>query len=335
MANPLVAKALEGDNRQLTLLGAQGMLPLPVEELIPLQIELATSDDDEIADVARQALAQTESRVITDFVSRHANEAQLSFFAARSSDNEVLEAIIRRRDVPGDLLASVASRLSADLQESLLLRQDLIVDHPEILDALEDNENLSSYAKRRVAEYRRHLLGEAPDAPGPGEPAEKKPDDEAVQEAIEAVRDEPAEGEIDEITGLSESQIRLLPVPVRRKLTRGASRSLRSILIRDSNKTVALAVLESNPMSDSEIEQIARSRSVIADVVEQIAQTRQWVSKYPIMHALVTNPKTPTGVAVRLLSRLSVRDLQNLARDRNVPAAVRSRAKRLHRVKSA
>ena len=49
--------------------------------------------------------------------------------------------------------------------------------------------------------------------------------------------------------------------------------------------------------------------------------------------ALIFNPRTPLPTAMRLIPRLSVRDLKDLGRDRNVPDAVRSTALRLYRIK--
>lgn len=46
------------------------------------------------------------------------------------------------------------------------------------------------------------------------------------------------------------------------------------------------------------------------------------------------NPRTPVGISVRLVARLSVRDLKMLSKDRNVPEPVRSAAGRLYRIKS-
>ena len=60
-------------------------------------------------------------------------------------------------------------------------------------------------------------------------------------EAVERVRELPQGGESDQRTGLSETQIRSLPLPVRLKLCRGASRTLRSILVKDINPNVALS----------------------------------------------------------------------------------------------
>jgi hypothetical protein len=331
--SPLVEQALSGENRQLTLLAAQGMLPIAPEELIPLQVRLAGNRDGEVAEAAQQALADAETRFLLPFLGREASQDVLRYFAAHPPDTSVVECILRRRDVPPSILEQLAPRLRQDLQEVLLLRQDLVVRRPTILEALESNPNLSAYARRRIVEYREHLVPrERKAAPAPV--AVEEVTEEEVAEAIAQVMEEPAEGQVDEVTGLSEAQIRLLPMQIRLRLARGASRSLRQLLVRDSNKQVALAVLRNNPLTDQEIELIARSRAVLDDVLEEIARHREWARKYPIKHALVLNPKTPVAVAVRLVPQLPVRDLRNLSRDRNVADAVRSTAMRLYRLKS-
>jgi hypothetical protein len=148
------------------------------------------------------------------------------------------------------------------------------------------------------------------------------------------VRGEPPAGEQDEITGLTEGQIRMLPVGVRMRLSRGAARTLRTILIRDNYPPVAVSVLENNTWSDQELESLSRNRSVAIEVLESITRKREWVRKYPIMLGIVSNPRTPVSAALKLLPALGTRDLRNLSRDRNVSDAVRSTAVRLYRMKT-
>ena len=69
------------------------------------------------------------------------------------------------------------------------------------------------------------------------------------------------------------------------------------------------------------------------DVLLEVSKRREWVSRYTICRALITNPKTPVGISVRLMPKLSVRDLKLTARDRNVADAVRSSATRLYTIK--
>ena len=334
--SPLVEQVLSGTNRQLTLLAARGMLPLPPSELVDLQVNLAASDDAEVARLAAEALAGIESRVLVPYLAEAPGEV-LRWFADNSRNRDVIEALLRRRDVPHDVLLLLAPQLPADLQESFLLRQDRITAAPELLAALEANPQLSAFAQRRIREYRQHLLGAglvAPAAPPPDDTLTEAEEHE-VAVAIAAVRAVAPEGEVDhERTNLSEGQIRMLPVSVRLKLARSAPRTLRQFLVRDSSTLVALAVLQNNPISDQEAEMYAKSRSVVPDVLERIGKNRQWVGRYPVMLALVQNPRTPLPMALGLMSRVSVKDLRNMAKDRNLPEAVRSAAIRLYRVKS-
>lgn len=335
--SPLVEQVLSGTNRQLTLLAARGMLPLPPSELVELQVRLAAGDDAEVVALASEALQGIEPRVLVPYLAEAPPEV-LRWYGAHSRNREVIEALLRRRDVPHDVLLTLAPQLPADLQETFLLRQDRITAAPELLAALETNPQLSAFAQRRIREYREHLVGAgivAPAAPTGAREEIVEADDQEVEAAIAAVRAMAAEGEVDhERTQLSEGQIRLLPVSVRLRLARSAPRTLRQFLIRDSSSLVALAVLQSNPLSDQEVEQYAKSRNIVPEVLERIGKNRQWVARYPVMLALVQNPRTPLPLALSLMSRVAVRDLRIMAKDRNLPEAVRASALRLYRTKS-
>ncbi len=333
-----VEELLTGDNREVQLLIARGLFPLPPSELVEIQVRLCGSADEELARAAQESLEQLDSKIATDVVEETSSHEVMAFFAAHREHPVVLEAILRNRDASPATLAAMAPQLSPELQEILLLRQDLIVDNPQILDRLEENPRLSSYTERRVHEFREHLVRLEPQAPPEAveEVEEELPEatEKEVEEAIAAARDLPASGETDEVTGLSEAQIRSLPVPVRMKLARGAPRSLRAILIKDKSSMVAVAVLNGNALTESEVELISSNRSVAEEVLTMIANSRQWSRKYNIVHALVRNPRTSVGLAVRLTPRLSLRDLRNLSRDRNVPEAVRNTAARLYKIKA-
>lgn len=328
----LLEQVRSGTNRQLQLLAADGLLPLPPEQLIPLLVDLAGGADPEVAQRADKSLRGADVRVVKPFLEREAGPEVLAYFAASSVHPLVIEAILRRRDVPRPLLATLARRLPPELQELLLLRQDAILELPAILEELEDNPQISPYAQRRIAEYRQHLLPQVPR--GRLVEQAEEIDDEELWAAVEQARATPPSGEVDEEkTKLSEGQIRGLPVPVRLKLARGAPRSLRGILMRDQNPQVALMALLVNAVSEQEIEMTAASRVVVAEVLEAIAKKRDWVQRYSVAKNLVWNPRTPLPIAVRLIARISVRDLRELSRDRNVADAVRSTALRLYRIK--
>lgn len=316
-------------------MAARGLLPVPPEELIPLQVRLSGYPDEDVAREADESLQDTEPKLLASYLAREAPLWVLKYFARHSRHPVVLEAMLRRRTMPRELLVDLATELGEDLQEILLLRQDAIVEQPEILDALERNPSLSNYARRRIREYREHLLPRKKEKPETkDEKTSEEPSEEEVQSALDEARERTAGGERDEDqTGLSETQIRSLPIPVRLKLARGASRTLRSILVRDPNPKVAVSVVKNNPISEQEVEVLCHNRSICEEVLEEIARHREWVRKPQVMLALVQNPRTPPPVALRYVPRLSVRELRDLSRNRNVPQVIRSRAEGLYKIK--
>ena len=340
----LVERVLSGEHPRLEELAAQGVLPLPREDLLRLQIRLAGSDRPELAATARATVKEQSVPFLLDFIRHEAGKEEVSFFLRSSTDTSLIEAAIQHRSLDAELLEEVAPRLDERGQEVLLLRQDLIRESPTVLEALASNPKLTSYSRRLIGEYERHLLvsEEKPLPPPPeAEPSEPHPLDpegewseEETQEVDEAIADVlenvEAEGEFDERTGLTEGQVRMLPLPVRAKLARGAGRTLRGILVRDSNPQVAVAVLKGSAFSEAEAEIVSSNRYVATEVLQEIGLRRDWVMKYQIMSNLVKNPRTPIAMAIKLMPRLSVRDLGFLRRDRNVPDAVRQMAARLH-----
>jgi hypothetical protein len=102
-------------------------------------------------------------------------------------------------------------------------------------------------------------------------------------------------------------------------LARKASKEARSILIRDSNKLIQLAVVNSPKITESEILAIASNRQVNDDVLKEIAMNKEWLRNYQIRLALVNNPKTPLSIAMAQVTYLNRRDLSLLAKSKGVP----------------
>jgi len=331
----LVEEVLAGRNRELQILAAKGLAPLPPETLISLQIKLALSGDMELATLANTSLGELEPTIVAQVMEDHGDEGDLTYFAETSDHPLVLETVIRHRQSSSDTLKVIAKRASPDLQEILLLRQDIIIDDPGVLEELEQNPELSSYSTRRIGEYRQHLLFRKKIIEEL--PVEEEIDEvtnEEVLEAIDRVRREiePA-GEEEDLTGLTEVQIRALSVKIRIKLARHAGRTMRNILVRDKNPLVARTVMLESMLTDSELELIAGSHSVVDDVFQIIGRNERWLQKYAVLSAMAKNPRVNIGVAIRLVPRLSVRDLRALRRDYNVAQEVRRTADRLYKIK--
>jgi hypothetical protein len=106
------------------------------------------------------------------------------------------------------------------------------------------------------------------------------------------------------------------------------SREMRAILVRDSNKMIAAAVLSSPRLTDSEVESFARMSSVGEEVLRVIGSNRSWMKRYGIVVGLTKNPKTPVALSLNLMSRLNDKDLSALSVDRNIPEPLRVAARR-------
>jgi hypothetical protein len=129
---------------------------------------------------------------------------------------------------------------------------------------------------------------------------------------------------------LNISQIILkMTIPQKVKLAFTGAKEARGILIRDSSKIIATAVLDNPRISIGEVEFFAKSANLSEDVIRKIGTNQEWSKKYSIAVALVNNPKTPVGVSMSLVHRMTDKDLGVLEKSRNVPEAVRSSARGL------
>ena len=100
----------------------------------------------------------------------------------------------------------------------------------------------------------------------------------------------------------------------------------RALLVRDNNKQVSAAAIQSPQVTASEAAEIAKSKEVSEEVLRFIGNKRDWIKSGEVKHNLCFNPKTPPGITIRFLSHLRLDELRHLAKNRNVPAQIRSNA---------
>ena len=109
---------------------------------------------------------------------------------------------------------------------------------------------------------------------------------------------------------------RLAELNVPQKMARATkgTREERAILIRDPNKLIAVAVLSSPKLTDSEVEAIAKMSSVSDEILRIISTNRNWMKSYVVVAALARNPKTPLAVSMNLLQPAEREGSQDAAR---------------------
>ncbi|MBA3806343.1 MAG: hypothetical protein H0X14_11615 [Acidobacteria bacterium] len=249
----------------------------------------------------------------TSEAERRARETRREFFEKERGAQQIADELRARGQTAAAEFFESAEVVAAD--DSFVVEDAwLIAGHIEVAD--EDIDD-SWLALERIE----HLLEES--------------FEQRTANAERVIADARLEG--DEVSPERISLIRrvmLMGVKDRIKLGMKGDREARAILIRDSNKLVAMSVLHNPRITDHEVENIAAMRTVSDEVLRKIGQTRAWARSYPIILNLVRNPRTPIATAVTILSRIQTRDLQGISQNRNVSEAVRRQAFRLVQTRS-
>lgn len=186
------------------------------------------------------------------------------------------------------------------------------------------SDQLSSFLGRADIpdEIRRFFAerGVQPGTPGP---------DDVAEPLLDTSGDPPPLPEGDGGTGPDNAAlISTLPIMERLKLAMKGTREQRAVLIRDPNKLIAVAVLSSPKLSESEVEAFTRMGNVSDEVLRIIGHNRSWTRNYGVMLGLVRNAKTPPAISLNMLGRLNERDIKMVSVDRNVPEALRVAARK-------
>jgi hypothetical protein len=173
---------------------------------------------------------------------------------------------------------------------------------------------------------------ETPNAPAPvTTPASPSPTATAARPAV-AVKKPPIHQEGKRENTLQ--KINNLDVKGRIQLAMKGSREERSILIRDGTKVVALAVLESVKLTDSEVESFASQKNVLEAVLRAIPMKRRYAKNYAVIRNIVFNPRTPLDASLGLMKHLLVQDLRNLSANKEVSDTIRKLALKMFKQKS-
>jgi hypothetical protein len=114
---------------------------------------------------------------------------------------------------------------------------------------------------------------------------------------------------------------------------KGGSEARRT-LIRDTNKVVQRAVLQSPRLTDQEVEAFASMSSLTDEILRLIAGNRAFRKNYVVVRNLINNPKTPLDVTLHMLPMLNPQDLKKLTTNKNVPETLRTTASKLQRTRA-
>jgi len=225
---------------------------------------------------------------------------------------------VRLLFVVGDHATRAGRRLLSprhlrELVPDIAERQVYLCGPPALAAALEHSTSLTADQKNQLREIH-----------GPGHPL----DEAALAEAAAAAEPDAARRQtlLQRLAKMTVSQRVQFAI-------KGGSEARRT-LIRDNNKVVQRAVLQSPRLTDQEVEAFASMSSLTDEILRLIAGNRVFRKNYVVVRNLINNPKTPLDVTLHMLPMLNPQDLKRLAINKNVPETLRTTAYKLQRIRA-
>ena len=349
-----VAKVVGGAG-PAKLMAVRGMAPLRPAELLVAIYQLSFDADLAIRTAAEAAPAGFPDNVINPPLGEALPAPLLHFFAARLPDQRksALEKILYNPATADETFVMLAGRMDESLLEVVAQNEVRLLRCPAIVEALFSNKQARMSSVNRAVELcaRNGVRLEAVPAfdeivnairqdPEATQAAAVDGRFQAALTAAEAASagDGAPEAPGDEETapeeskrpgGMSFIKFDYLKLFEKIRLATVGNAYCRKMLIRDSNKLVAMTVIRSPQITSMEIQRIAGSTNVCDDVIRYIANSRECSKNYAVKLALLTNPKCPLGSSLRFLTYLHQDDLRNISRSKNVPGALATSAKKL------
>ena len=349
----------------IKLFAAQGLIPIPQDDLIPLQILLRKDSDAAISSAARTSLLKVAEDTWIRLVEKKDPSRDVLYFCLEqpSFPEIIRERILLNHSVPDEIIRHIALHETGTNLDLIINNQVRLLRQNGILQALEQNSHLTIDQKRRIDEFKaefifkkqiaRHessldevvslpledILARIPTLDAEAQKmileADSKPDveiltDQQVQQELQKIFSPEELGEIPEEIFTTYQRILKMSQGEKLRAALFGTKAERGILVRDHNKQVSSMVLKNPKITDPELENFAQMRNLDSEILRQMGQSRDCVKKYPVILSLVKNPKTPSPVSLNLLKLLREMDLRNITRDRNIPDLIRHQAKRLY-----
>ena len=278
-------------------------------------LAVLVGDPDEM--VSARAQDAVLSQPIESFVEairrEHALPALFSYAAKNLSDKPgVCDAMVQNKNCPAEYLIPVVRYLSTIGIQSLMEELDRISESPALASALEQSSSVTIEQRNQLKELH-----------GPGNPI----DEVALAEAAAA-----AESDLARRQTLIQRLAKMTVAQRVQFAMKGGSEARRT-LIRDNNKVVQRAVLQSPRLTDQEVEAFASMSSLTDEILRLIANNRNFRKNYTVVRNLINNPKTPIDVSLHMLPILNPIDLKRLTTNKNIPETLRTTANKLHRTR--
>jgi hypothetical protein len=312
---PLSAELLEQlrrglGTRERKLAICSGSLHLEPADRAVILLAFSADEDTMIAEHAQQALISEPAESFLQAIQKENTPVTLLHYSARNYADKpgIADALARNKNCPAEELIPVVPHLSAAGVKFLMDELDRVSASHTLANVLEHSPVATLEQKRLLEEMRGTGVDEA-----------------ALLEGVAAVEPDKHKQKtlLERLSKMTVSQ------RVQLALKGGAGE--RRTLIRDSNKVVQRAVLQSPRLTDREVESFSAMTSLTDEILRLIANNRTFRKNYGVIKSLVNNPKTPLDVTMHMLPMLNPMDLKMLTTNKNVPETLRSTALKMIR----
>jgi hypothetical protein len=286
--------------------GGAHLMPADRAEILTVLIH---DPDEMVATRAQDALLSFPAESMVEALRRETALPALFSYAARNMADKpgIAEAMVQNKHCPAEYLVPLVRHLSTAGIQALMEELDRVSASPALAAALEHSTSLTADQKTQLHELRSSAI-----------------DHGALAEA--ALEAEPDLGKRQTLL----QRLATMTVAERVQFAIKGGAEARRTLIRDANKVVQRAVLQSPRLTDQDVEAFAQMSSLTDEVLRLIAKNRNFRKNYVVVKNLMNNPKTPLDVSLHMLPMLNPLDLKKLCNNKNIPETLRTTANKLH-----
>src|SRR5262250_1747486 len=298
-------------SREHKLAVCTGGVQVAAPDLAEVLSVLALDSDELVASRARESILSLPIQSFVEALNRETALEPLFQYAATNLAGKppVLNAMIKNKSCGAEHLLPVVPHLSTLDIQALMEELERVVDSRDLVSALERSSSVTLEQKAQLNE----LL------------SDEKPDQAALALAAEDL-----EMDEDKRKTLLQ-QISAMTVAQRVKFAMKGAADARRVLIRDTNKVVQRAVLQSPRLTDQEVEAFASMANLTDEILRLIGKNRNFRKNYLVVRNLVNNPKLPLDVSLHLLPMVNAIDLKKLTMNKNIPETLRTSAFKLQK----
>lgn len=349
--------------KPLKMMAAKGALPIMPEALIYLWYQLSFDPDPEVSSAVRETVCTFDVDLIIELAQKDLPECILDWLSKTTDSATVLEKLALNAKTNDATIMDMAATAPKEIIEIIANNHVRILRSPEIIEKIYLNPSSRMATVDKVLALAKEHNIDIPglktvqdvlaaDIPNDVEGLSDEEFEKVIAESSEKAKSETPEGienlratksleEQEASEQPEETQKRLsrtqliekMNAPQRVRLALMGSREDRNILIRDTRRVVYMSVIKSPKMSIGEVNQLAASKNMPDDVIGYIASRRDWVRYYPVVVALVNNPKCPLADSLTFMKQLRLNDLKQLQKSKSVPAQLARQAQMMIRQK--